>query len=148
MGERGVRSARHSSVRGGSAAYELPDRELRAYDHGLGTLRVDGELQGHLASIIGRMQSSEPWPWFVVVWADGTKESSFEDYGPGWWTVRELDAGRLEWFERSVSQRRRFFGWQFVSVKRGRPCTFDFAWLAAGEAKQKWNELGLADSDF
>ncbi len=52
------------------------------------------------------------WPWFVVVWVDGPKERSFEDYGPKWYTVRELDAGYLDHYGQD-----------------GREQIFEFAWL-------------------
>jgi hypothetical protein len=132
-------------------AYVLPDDKLRVYDHGLGTLRVDGELKGYLASIVGEIRFPRrggPWPWFVVVWLDGAKEPSFEAYGPQWLTVRDLDAGRLDHFERSVRRESRFLWMRFESVSPGPPCVFDFEWLPAGLAAQKWKELGLVDSDF
>jgi hypothetical protein len=130
--------------------YELPDPELRAYDHGMGTLRVDGELKGYLASIVGRMRfpRDEPWPWFVVVWADGQKENPFEDYGPSWWTVRELDAGYFDHHERSVPGEMRFLWWRIKSSRPGPECTFEFEWLPRDEAAAKWQELGLVDRDF
>lgn len=130
--------------------YMLPDPQLRAYDHGLGTLRVDGELMGYLASVVGEMRfpSRQPWPWFVIVWTDGFKERSFEDYGSWWLTVRELDAGYLDHYGPSVRQESRFLGIRSVSEKRGSPCRFEFERLPADEAAQKWIELGLVDSDF
>lgn len=130
--------------------YELPDPELRAYDHGVGTLSVNGELKGHLASVLGEMKfpSRQPWPWFVIVWADGTKEHPFEDYGPGWHTVRELDAGHLDYFGPSVPGQTRFLWMTFHHSHSGPPCAYDFAWLPADEAAEKWAELGLVDSDF
>ncbi len=141
MNEAGSRSAN---------VYELPDPELSAYDHGLGTLRVEGELKGYLASVVGSIAfpSRSPWPWFVIVWADGFKEPPFEDYGPGWWTVRELDAGYLDHFAQGVAREKRFFGVQFWARKQGPPCRSDFAWLPAEEAAKKWQELGLVDADF
>lgn len=125
-----------------TAAYALPDPELRSYDHGLGTLRVDGELQGYLASIVGKMRfpSVQLWPWFVVVWADGAKEDPFEDYGPNWLTVRELDAGYLQYFGPSVKR--------FAGSVPGPPRRFEFEWLPPAEAASKWHELGLVDTDF
>lgn len=53
--------------------YTLPDPELRAYDHGLGTPSVEGELRGYLASVVGRITfpARAPWPWFRVIWLDG-----------------------------------------------------------------------------
>jgi len=139
-----------NEARSGSAhVYKLPDAELSAYDHGLGTLRVDGELKGYLASVVGKIvfPSRSPWPWFVIMWADGLKEPSFEDYGPSWWTVRELDAGYLDLFAQGVAGEKRFLG-KFWAAKRGAAHRFDFAWLPAEEAAKKWQELGLVDADF
>ena len=133
-----------------SRVYDLPDPTLRAYDHGLGTLSVDGEVEGYLACVVETIVFPEkgPWLWFVVVWADGTKENPMEDYGPGWWTVRELDAGRLEYHGPSSRGETRFLGFRFASSVPGPPRVFDFAWLPPAEAQQKWLELGLVDSDF
>jgi len=130
--------------------YTLPDPELRAYDHGLGTLSVDGELHGYLASVVGRMTfpSTQPWPWFRIIWLDGRIEPRFEDYGPSWWTVRELDAGRLDHHGPSTMKERRFLGMPFRYSVSGDPCVFDFAWLDRNEAAAKWEELGLTDEDL
>jgi hypothetical protein len=133
-----------------SESYELPDPELRAFDHGVGSLSLCGELRGHLASIVGRtsLPSREPWPWFIVVWLDGTREHSFEDYGPGWVTVRQLDAGYFEYHEPSTRTERRILGMQSSVSRSGAPITFDFRWLSTEDAARKWAELGLADPDF
>jgi hypothetical protein len=130
--------------------YKPADPLLRSYDHAVGTLSVDGAVVGHLASVVGEMRfpSRQPWPWFVVVWLDGTKENSFEDYGPGWYTVRELDAGRFEFHWPSVSVERRFFRFRLRSSKPGAPMTFDFALLPPEIADRRWKELRLVDSDF
>lgn len=131
-------------------SYPLPDPKLRAYDHGLGTLSLDGELRGYLASVVRRMTfpSKAPWPWFRVIWLDGRMEPSFEDYGPGWWTVRELDAGTLDYNGPSIDKERRVLGVRFRYSVPGDDCTFDFAWLDREAAAAKWNELGLRDEDF
>ena len=130
--------------------YVPVDPTLAAYDHGLGALRFDGELQGYLASVLGEIQfpSRAPWVWFVVVRNDGTKETPFEDYGPGWPTVRELDSGFFDHFEQGTRTEGRFLGFTTVSEKRGAPCRYEFSWLPADEAAQKWTQLGLVDSDF
>lgn len=131
-------------------SYTLLDPELRAYDHGLGTLSVDGELRGYLASVVSRMtlQSKGPWPWFRIIWLDGRKEPRFEDYGPDWWTVRELDAGKLEYHGPSTDKERRILGLPLRYSVSGDPCVFDFAWLGREQAAAKWDELGLTDEDF
>ncbi|GMA22421.1 hypothetical protein GCM10025864_01800 [Luteimicrobium album] len=127
--------------------YVLPDPELRAYDHGVGTLAVDGVVEGYLASVVGTITfpSRSPWPWFVVVWADGTKEPPFEDYGPGWDVVRELDAGFLEHHGPSVVTKR---GWLGTTLREGPRRVFEFAWLPEDEAAEQWRLLRLSDADF
>jgi len=126
--------------------YDPPDPGLRAYDHGLGTLSVDGVVEGHLASVVGRIAvpSRSPWPWFVIVWVDGTKEPAFEDCGPGWYTVRELDAGFLDHVGPSVVTQGRWG----TTYRSGPPRVFEFAWLPKDEAAERWRSLGLSDRDF
>lgn len=73
--------------------------ELRAYDHGVGTLSVDGETSdGYPASVVHRMTFPSKGGVAVVSshLAEGRKEPRTEDYGPDLPMVRELDAGRLE----------------------------------------------------
>jgi len=130
--------------------YELLDPSLSAYDHGLGELRVEGVLKGYLASV--RLEMVFParqwWVWFVVVWADGRRERPLEDYGPKWLIVRELDAGYFDHFGPTTMTPRpsRFFA--RFDVQGGEPQVYGFAWLPAGEAAAKWQELGLNDDDF
>ena len=128
--------------------YVLADPQLALFDHGLGALRVDGELRGYLASYLGGELPLYPRPWFVVVWIDGTREFPFEDYGPKWWTVRELDAGYFDHFEPSTKSEGRFLGFRTMQSKPGPPCRYEFAWLPAAEAATKWQKLGLVDEDF
>lgn len=143
-----VRAARRRRTE--QPVYELPDPTLRAYDHGLGTLSVDGDVEGYLACILGGIAFPEkgPWLWFVVVWGDRTKENPFEDHGPEWRTVRQLDAGRLAYHGPSSKRESRFLGFRVESSQPGPPRDFEFAWLPPAEAQQKWLELALADSDF
>lgn len=54
------------------------------------------------------------------------------DYGPKWYTVRELDAGQLDHHDEQVAQ----------------PQMYEFAWLPADQAAIKWRELALTDDDF
>lgn len=130
--------------------YELPDPELRAYDRGVGTLKVNGELKGYLACLLGEMSfpANQPWPWFVVVWLNGSREWPFEDYGPEWYTVRELDSGSFNFWEPSKTKKSRFLWWKTTTSVTGPPCVYDFAWLPLEEARVKWEELGLKDEDF
>lgn len=127
--------------------YELPDPQLRSFDHGVGTLSVAGEVKGHLACVVGRMLGGAVWPWFVIVWTDGTREEKFEDYGPSWPVVRELDAGTFE-HRALVQEERRFLGIRYLFTTGDELCRYDFAWLAEDEAAIRWQELGLTDADF
>lgn len=129
-------------------SYDLPDPQLRSYDHAIGTLSVDGELKGYVACVVGQLHGGDPWPWFVVVWLDGTKELAFEDYGPAWTTVRELDAGYLDHAGPIVVENRRFLGLRYQVMVPGPACVFDFAWLPADDGARMWHELGLRDGDF
>jgi hypothetical protein len=143
--------ARRDRPGAGDTKYVLPDPQLRAYDQGVGTLKVGGVLKGHLASVVGQITfpTPSPWPWFVIVWTDGTKEPPFEDYGPGWYTVRELEAGVLDHFGPSIRlERRGLFGRRVNATRTGPRCVFEFAWLPRDEAAAMWRELSLADSDF
>ena len=123
---------------------------MRSYDHRVGVLSVDGEVRGHLACLVHQMTfpSRGPWPWFRVVWVDGRREPVFEDYGPGWWTIRELESGRFESFGPSTPVERRFLGVKFWSFVAGEPIMYDFAWLDREAGTSKWNELGLTEGDF
>lgn len=128
----------------------LPDPELAAFDRGLGTLRVDGVLKGHLASVRTKLGfPPDQWQvWFVIVWADGSKEPPFEDYGPGWHVVRELNAGHLNHSVPSTHRTREFLGHSMHIFDSGEPQLYDFAWLPPDEAVSMWHELGLADTEF
>lgn len=134
----------------GSPDDELPDPDLAAFDHGLGSLQADGVLKGYLASV--RTKLSFPpgqWQlWFVIVWADGSKELPFEDYGPGWYAVRELNAGYLDHFGPSTRWTKSILGYPMHIVDGGEPQKYEFAWLPPDEAAAKWHELGLTDRDF
>lgn len=150
MGKDGGTWSSRRAARRAERVYELPDPKLRAYDHGVGILSVGGQTKGYLATVVLTMSfpRGQPWVWSVIVWADGAKERSFEDYGPGWCTVRELDAGFLDHYGPTVTRERRLLGLRFVSQRPGPPTRYDFARLPADEAAKKWGELGLVDADF
>lgn len=131
-------------------AHALPDPELRAYDHAVGTLSLDGELRGYVACVVRRMTfpSRGPWPWLLIMWLDGSREPPFEDYGPDWPTVRELDAGTLEHHGPSTPRERRILGTSLRYSVTGESCTFDVAWLGPDDSARTWAELGITDDDF
>lgn len=134
----------------GVSPYQPPDPTFGAYDRGIGTLSLDGEVVGHLASRVLDMSfpSRQPWLWFLIVWLDGSREPKFEDYGPDWWIARELDSGRFDHFRPSVIAERKLLGFRFEAVTRGEPVVFDFEWLSPEMARAKWFEFGLTDADF
>ena len=135
---------------GAADDFVLTGRLLRELDHGVGALRVDGVLKGHLASVVGEMRfpARQPWLWFVVIWLDGSREQSFEDYGPKWYTVRELDSGHFDYHEPSLGCEKTILGHRYYSTTQGPECLYEFAWLPMDRAVQMWQELGLRDSHF
>lgn len=130
--------------------YELSEAQLRSYHRAVATLSVDGALVGHLASVVGSMvlPSNAPWPWFVIIWTDGTKEPPFEDYGPRWPVVRELEAGYLDHPGPSIPREGRFLGFRVTSRTPGPALRFDVDRLPAEVAEQTWARLGLTEDDF
>ena len=134
--------------------YTLPDPTLGRYDHGLVELRVDDEVRAYLGCRVmrrGLKGNGAPSPWFVVVWPDGTKEMSFEDYGPEWWTIRELDAGHFVRGSAPPVQRSvRVLGltlWT-LTEQSGDDIEYEVRWLPSVAARQREQELGLTDNDF
>ena len=37
------------------------------------------------------------WLWYQVNWSDGRQDRPQEDYGPGWFSVAELEQGRFDY---------------------------------------------------
>lgn len=131
--------------------YTLTDPTLSAFDRAVAELRIDGELRAYLACRLLRFLSGDPWPWFVLVWPDGTKEWKQEDYGPWWDTVRELDAGFYTYYSKPTTViPTRLFGrtlWERQS-NSSPEVTYDVTWLPAPDAAEMWAQLRLKDSDF
>ncbi|WP_150957680.1 hypothetical protein [Microbacterium testaceum] len=130
--------------------YEPADTSLRSYHRAVWTLSVDGEPHGHLACVVLEMAwpRRAPWLWFLVVWPDGQKELPFEDYGPGWYTLREIDAGFLDYHLPSVTVGQRFLWRRASANKHGAPRRFELEKLAGEVVARRWDELGLRDEDF
>jgi len=131
----------------------MPDvARIRSWDHRVAELRIDGELQGHLACVVmtlGFTGDGAPWPWFVVVLPDGTKEPSEEDYGPDWWVVRDLDAGHYTREAEGTTRPRRLLGRRVGTVyEPGPEVTYDVTWLDEEASREAWQRLGLTDRDF
>jgi hypothetical protein len=84
----------------------------------------------------------------VVVRPNGDKEPPFEDYGPLWLTVRELDAGYLDHWEPRSRLEGRFLGFRTTTVRRGPAAHYTARRLALRDAEAAWSALGLVDDDF
>jgi len=114
-----------------------PDERLERFDRGIGVLSRDGRFEGHVATTLGRFWSPssplrwQPWVWYIVIWADGSREPSAEDYPP-FATVDEIGSGRLE----------------VVSSAAGRSGWYDFSWILGAEAETALNRLGITPEDF
>jgi hypothetical protein len=112
------------------------DERLNAFDGGCLVLRRDGEIAGHVATTAskfwspGRPLTVQQQVWFVVVWADGEKEPSFEDYPP-WTTVADIWNGVFVW-------------------DSARPHSGEYTaeWLPEGEREARWAALGVTLEDF
>lgn|GEM_PF-1879196 len=114
----------------------FPDTTLDPFRGGVGVLTQNGEFRGHVLTIVSTFMTlftfrAQWWVWYIVVRADGTQERSAEDYPP-FLTVTEMKNGR---FEANT----------YGDDRNGH---YDFAWLAADEAAQTRERLGVTDSDF
>lgn len=110
-----------------------PDPLIEPFRDGLGELRLNGELAGHVATSVGEFWSPfrplrrQWWVWLIVVWADGTHERSREDYPP-WTYVTEMAHGYFTWEESDVR--------------------YDFQWLPSSEAHSQRDALGILPEHF
>lgn len=115
--------------------------ELERFHNGLAVLLRDGEPVGHVASSLGYFTTRggrQPWVWLVVVWSDGTKEDSVEDYAP-WTYVAEMRAGYFEWtdgFGRVRGRKHRYVG------------RYEIEWLPRDCALAERERLGVSLKDF
>jgi hypothetical protein len=112
------------------------DPRLEAFDRSCFVLRRDGEVAGHVATTLstfwspGRPLTVQQWVWFVVVWADGQKQRSVEDYAP-WTHVRDVWEGRFVWPDPGPH------GGEYA-VER----------VPAAEREIRWAALGVTLDDF
>lgn len=111
---------------------------------------IEDRVVGHVASVVREMRfpSRQRWLWFPVVWPDGSRGLPFEDYGPGWYTFRELEAGYLVYHFQSMVRVRRLPGRRWYSARPEASQTFEVRWLEGDVAACRWLELGLRDEDF
>ncbi len=130
-----------------NASYEPIDPTFGCYDHAIAELRVGNEVRAYLACVVGSLASGGPWPWYCVVWPNGLIEPSQEDYGPLWPAVQEWDAGKFEYWEHPPNVNSGLFGSK-IYTRDSDEILYDAVWLSPEEAAEKWQELGLRDSDF
>lgn len=115
--------------------------EFDLFRNGLAVLLRDGEPVGHVASSLGYFTTRggrQPWVWLVVVWSDGTKEDSVEDYAP-WTYVAEMRAGYFEWtdgFGRVRDRKHSYVG------------RYEIEWLPRDCALAERERLGVSLKDF
>lgn len=130
--------------------YEVSEAQLAELHRAVWSLSIEDEPAGHLACVVGSMvvPTHVPWPWFVVVRPNGDKEPPFEDHGPLWLTVRELDAGYLDHREAGTRQESRFLGFRTTTVRRGPEVRYSARRLSPADAAAAWSALALVDDDF
>ncbi len=114
----------------------LPDPSLDPFDGGVGTLSRDGVVVGHVATLLTKFMTVfttrwQHWVWYLVVWDDGTRERSTEDYPP-FLAVTEMKSGYLD----------------VLSPTPSRAGHYDFAWLPPDEALAVKERLNITDRDF
>jgi len=121
-------------------AAEAPpvEPEMEPFHDGLAVLLRDGRPAGHVATSLGHLttplapRTPRPWVWLVVVWADGTKEPSVEDYPP-WSYVADMRGGFLDWEDGRNRER-----W-------GR---YEIRWVTRELALAQRERLGVQPRDF
>ena len=111
------------------------DPALDVFKGGCLTLWRDGELAGHVATSLGTFWSPgrpltiQQQVWLIVVWPDGEREDSFEDYPP-WGIVTEIQTGTFTWDDGP------------------RGGTYAATWVPEAESAATWEDLGVSLSDF
>jgi hypothetical protein len=115
----------------------VPDVAFDPFDGGVGVLSRDGVRTGHVATVLGKYHGLFDrqwrwWIWYIVVWEDGTRERSQEDYEP-YLAMQEIRAGYLH---------------VDVASEKSRAGRHDFLWLPREAWQATRTRLGIRDSDF
>lgn len=76
------------------------DSRLDPFRDAVWELSADGGVVAYLTTEVIPMRSlafwaKREWLWYQVNWLDGRRDRPDEDYGPGWYTVSELEHGKL-----------------------------------------------------
>lgn len=115
----------------------IVDPSLDSFCDGMGVLSLNGDPAGHIATTVWTFWSPfsplrmQWWIWYIVVWSDGTRERSEEDYPP-WTAVDEMRQGYFDWEPADSSGKIRY----------------DFTWLEPEDAAAVRAELGVTADDF
>ena len=78
------------------------DPRLDPFRDAVWELSREGQVEAYLTTAVIRMRSfpffwvKHEWLWYQVNWRDGQRDHPQEDYGPGWYTVAELEAGKFQ----------------------------------------------------
>ncbi|WP_019147253.1 hypothetical protein [Timonella senegalensis] len=78
------------------------DPRLDIFRDGVWELSLDGEVKGWLTTSVNIMRGrplfwvKQEQMWYQTHWLDGTHGFPEEDYGPAWYAVKELRAGKFE----------------------------------------------------
>lgn len=114
-----------------------PDPTLDPFRGGVAVLRRDGAVAGHIATQVGTFWAPlgfsrrRQWcVWYIVVWANGDRERSAEDYLP-WTVVEEMLSGTFE---------------EDADGKHRGNYTVD--WLPAADSEKALSDLGIRPEDF
>ncbi|WP_460705103.1 hypothetical protein [Myceligenerans halotolerans] len=101
-------------------------------------LRRDGEFRGHIASKVSQFWGrprNKWWVWFVIVWADGSKDRLIEDYAP-WTYVKEMQQGFID------------YAGGMLMMDKTRIGVYEVDWVPASDAVRVRTELGIRLEDF
>ncbi|MBO0607561.1 hypothetical protein [Myceligenerans salitolerans] len=115
-----------------------PDPTLDPFRGGVAILRRDGEFQGHVASEVTHFFArprNRWWVWFVIAWADGTKDRLIEDYPP-WSYVTEMRQGLFD------------YAGSMLMTDKARIGVYEVEWVPASEAARVRAEAGIRLEDF
>lgn len=114
----------------------IPDAALDCFVEGAGVLTLSGKPAGYIVTHLtwflspGSMRQKQWWVWYIVIWADGSREHPEEDYPP-WLTVTELNSGYFDFVGRKSREQR-----------------YDFEWLSKEDAKALRERLEITEGDF
>jgi hypothetical protein len=106
--------------------------DILMFDDGLAVMIRDGKQVGHIATSLSKFWSPfrplslQWWVWFIIVWEDGTKERSVEEYEP-WCYVNEMRDGKITWED---------------------DVTYSLEWVPKDKVQSLYKKLNIKSEDF